>query len=200
MATVNLLSPRCAEIDRDGAFIDFRPFPKIPRLRRDCVITEKIDGTNALVYVDRHTGAVLAGSRTRWILPDAVGGKGSDNFGFAAWVQQHEDELRQLGPGYHYGEWYGKGIQRGYGLQDKRFALFHTRGIAHKPGCVEVVPTLFDGPFSDHAVSCAVSALQEYGSAAVPGFMKPEGIVVLHTAASVVFKVLCENDHIAKGA
>jgi hypothetical protein len=25
---------------------DFIPFPKIPRLRRDIVITEKIDGTN----------------------------------------------------------------------------------------------------------------------------------------------------------
>ena len=28
--------------------IDFEPWPKTPRLRRDCVITEKIDGTNAV--------------------------------------------------------------------------------------------------------------------------------------------------------
>ncbi len=30
----------------------FVPFGKIPRLMRDCVITEKIDGTNASVDVD----------------------------------------------------------------------------------------------------------------------------------------------------
>ncbi len=29
----------------------FKPWPKIPRLRRDIVITEKIDGTNAIIHV-----------------------------------------------------------------------------------------------------------------------------------------------------
>ena len=30
---------------------EFTPYPKIPRLRRDCVVTEKIDGTNAAVII-----------------------------------------------------------------------------------------------------------------------------------------------------
>ena len=29
----------------------FQPFSKIARLNRDCVITEKLDGTNAQVHV-----------------------------------------------------------------------------------------------------------------------------------------------------
>ena len=31
---------------------EFKPFPSIARLHRDCCITEKIDGTNAVVTVD----------------------------------------------------------------------------------------------------------------------------------------------------
>ena len=31
--------------------IEFTKFPKIPRLNRDMIITEKIDGTNAQIYV-----------------------------------------------------------------------------------------------------------------------------------------------------
>ena len=68
----------------------FPAFPKIPRLRRAIVVTEKIDGTNALVSIDE-AGVVRAGSRSRWITPEA------DNFGFAAWVAKHAEELRALG-------------------------------------------------------------------------------------------------------
>lgn len=64
--------------------VAFEAFPKIPRLKRGCVITEKIDGTNACVYVGED-GLVLAGSRSRWVTPEA------DNFGFAAWVRDHEE-------------------------------------------------------------------------------------------------------------
>lgn len=31
--------------------LEFEAFQKIPRLRRDCVITEKLDGTNAQVHI-----------------------------------------------------------------------------------------------------------------------------------------------------
>ena len=31
--------------------MEFAPFPKIPRSSGGCVITEKLDGTNASVYV-----------------------------------------------------------------------------------------------------------------------------------------------------
>lgn len=76
---------------------NFIPFDKIPRLKRGCVITEKIDGTNAQVVVGED-GSVRAGSRKRWITPE------DDNFGFAAWVRRNEEELRELGPGQHFGE------------------------------------------------------------------------------------------------
>jgi hypothetical protein len=43
--------------------IEFQPFAKIARLSRECVITEKIDGTNAQVYIDE-SGEVLATGAT----------------------------------------------------------------------------------------------------------------------------------------
>jgi hypothetical protein len=82
------------------------------------IVTEKLDGTNAQVHIT-DDGRIFAGSRNRWITPDA------DNFGFARWVAEHEEELRALGPGSHYGEWWGSGIQRRYGLDEKRFSLFN---------------------------------------------------------------------------
>ena len=42
----------------------FVPFPKITRLNREIVVTEKIDGTNASVHV-LEDGTVLAASRNR---------------------------------------------------------------------------------------------------------------------------------------
>ena len=78
-------------------FPEFTAFPKMPRLSRDIIITEKLDGTNAQVFVGED-GTVLAGSRTRWITPQ------DDNYGFARWVEDHRDELLTLGPGHHFGE------------------------------------------------------------------------------------------------
>lgn len=75
--------------------IPFVEFPKIHRINRNIVITEKIDGTNAQVYVDDTMTHAYAGSRSRWITP------ADDNFGFARWVQEHHDELLKLGPGSH---------------------------------------------------------------------------------------------------
>ena len=72
---------------------EFIEFPKIFRLSREIIVTEKIDGTNAQVFVDEDACSVRAGSRNRWITPE------TDNFGFAAWVRDHGEELRGLGPG-----------------------------------------------------------------------------------------------------
>ena len=99
---------------------EFQEFPKLARLSREVIITEKIDGTNAQIYIDDAQN-IMAGSRTRWISPEA------DNFGFAAWARAHRDELLTLGPGRHFGEWWGVGIQRGYGLSERRFSLFNTQ-------------------------------------------------------------------------
>jgi len=176
----------------DEAFV---AFPKISRLNRPVIISEKIDGTNASVHVFED-GRVLAGSRTRWITPS------DDNFGFAKWVKEHEEELRGLGPGAHYGEWWGLGIQRNYGLTEKRFSLFNTSrwNADTKPACCHVVPVLgtADSLACASRVGDIVATMKACGSAAVPGFMKPEGVVVFHEASGGLFKATLENDQESK--
>lgn len=172
---------------------EFKAFGKIPRLSRDCVITEKIDGTNAQVLITED-GQIFAGSRNRWLQP----GKTSDNYGFAAWVEAHKEELMHLGPGRHYGEWYGLGIQRGYGLSEKRFALFNPKWTDERPGCVEVVPQLYTGAFTTEAITAVLEQVKNFGSMAVPGFMNPEGIVVTHLASGARFKKTIEHDEAPK--
>jgi hypothetical protein len=184
---------------------DFESFESIPRLSRECYITEKIDGTNAQVCV-LDTGEVLAGSRSRWITP------ADDNFGFARWVAEHEEELRTgLGVGRHYGEWWGAGIQRRYGLSEKRFSLFNSNRWADdaadrqgkdprvpppppRPECCHVVPVLWKGVFDSQIVDFMLKKLETEGSAAAPGFMKPEGVVVWHVGARKLFKKTIEGD------
>lgn len=177
----------------DQSNVEFRPFGKIARLNRDVVVTEKIDGTNALVAVGED-GTVRAGSRTRWITP------GDDNFAFAAWVEKNADALRGLGPGFHYGEWWGAGIQRRYGLTEKRFSLFNVGrwNADNMPACCSVVPTLGVGPLRE-TVDAAMGALRTQGSFAAPGFMTPEGIVVFHSHSGQLFKVTLDKDEEPKG-
>lgn len=212
---------------------EFRAWPKIPRLNRNCIATEKIDGTNAAVVVEKVARgvekhefelaridldlsgdsqaaelAVFAQSRKRLLNTNEDGGKGSDNFGFAAWVKENALELAAvLGEGHHFGEWWGAGIQRTYGLGEKRFSLFnsgrwHDRdangcGEAVAPNCCSVVPVLAQGAIIE-AGNEAIAMLTEHGSFAAPGFDNPEGIIVYHTAARSNFKVTLEGDE-AKG-
>ena len=178
---------------------DFKEWEPVARFNRTAIITEKIDGTNGVVYVGED-GVVLAGSRSRWITTEA------DNFGFARWVKEHEDELRVgLGAGYHYGEWWGSGIQRGYGLTkgEKRFSLFNThrwsdeRGV--RPTCCSVVPVLkITSSGLSRQVDIALADLARDGSRAAPGFMKPEGVVIYHTASKALYKVTIEKDEMPK--
>jgi hypothetical protein len=168
----------------------FQPWPSIPRLKRGCVITEKLDGTNAQVYISDDLSIVAAGSRNRWLVD------GADNYGFAQWVADHTEELRRLGPGHHYGEWWGHGIQRGYGIKEKRFSLFNTSrwGDADKPECCGVVPLLYVGDYTTTCVDDVMRTLHYDGSVAAPGFMNPEGIVVYLPAAKQMFKVTLDGD------
>jgi hypothetical protein len=173
---------------------EFKAWPKIPRLNREVTVSEKIDGTNAAVWVSDDGTRVAAQSRTRWITP------ADDNAGFARWVEENREELLKLGPGHHYGEWWGQGIGRKYGLAEKRFSLFNThRWTESRPACCHVVPVLWNGNYQDLHVGGVLFDLQVKGSAAVPGWMKPEGIVVFHHAADQYFKVLCEGDELPKG-
>lgn len=187
--------------------VEFKEFPKIARLSREIIVTEKIDGTNGVVYVGED-GVVLAGSRTQWIMTRAKGGM--DNFGFAFWVEQNAEELQTLGPGYHYGEWWGSGIQRGYGLAkgEKRFSLFNVvrwsdeignETAKTRPQCCHVVPVLYRGHFDTPAIYAVLSALKEHGSRASLGFMKPEGVIIFHPQGHVGFKKTLEKDDEWKG-
>lgn len=216
------------ENDNGTRFVEF---PKMPRLNREMVITEKIDGTNAQVcivetmdpFAEHNLSCIarepipesfglwrlmFAGSRTRWITPT------NDNYGFAKWVAANTTELFKLGPGRHFGEWWGKGIQRGYGLDEKRFSLFNvgrwfdvrstnahiwnSTNFGPAPECCHVVPVLYRGPFSQSTIDYYVANLREMGSKAALHFMKPEGVVVYHTAAGHCFKVTLENDEAPK--
>ena len=212
----------------------FQQFPKIARLSRDMVITEKIDGTNAQVFIQRLAHSALgdmertpngslvvfsrevpylvrAGSRNRWVTPE------KDNFGFACWVQKNARELvTTLGKGRHFGEWWGAGIQRRYGLQEKRFSLFnvsrwHTAGrppfesesddsrlpgkfSTELPLLLSTVPILYTGLFDTETVSTVLRNLEDAGSVAAPGFMDPEWVVVFHVASGVSFKKTLDGD------
>lgn len=178
--------------------VPFVGFPKISRLSREVIVTEKIDGTNAQIYIPDSGDVCYAGSRSRWITPE------QDNHGFAKWVGNNETDLLQLGPGNHFGEWWGSGIQRGYGLVkgEKRFSLFNVsrwNDDAIRPTCCHVVPTLYKGDFNMEGIAMTLTYLKEIGSMAAPGFMKPEGIVIYHTAGNVLFKKTLENDNQPKG-
>jgi hypothetical protein len=189
---------------------EFMGFPKMGRLSRECWVTEKLDGTNAQIYIT-DDGRMLIGSRTRWITPEA------DNFGFARWAMEHKDELLQLGPGRHFGEWWGSGIQRGYGLPkgEKRFSLFNVSRwcLAGEtpsriptgdpriekyqdvlPACCHLVPVLYRGVFDTALVEGVLTLLGAHGSYAAPGFMNPEGIIAWHAAANVGFKKTLGDD------
>jgi len=175
--------------------MEFKEFPKMARLTRDCIITEKIDGTNASICITED-GRFLVGSRTRWITPD------NDNAGFAKWAYQNKEELIKLGVGHHFGEWWGSGIQRGYGLQkgEKRFSLFNAKrwkGNPDLPKCCSVVPVLYEGLFSTEKVEQCLCDLLSNGSYAAD-FNKPEGVVVYHIAAGIGFKKTILNDEIPK--
>lgn len=186
--------------------MSFEPFSKISRLYRDIVVTEKLDGTNAQIYIEVDCDvdspdekyriaaidglSIFAGSRNRYIVP------GDDNFAFAKFVYDNREELINLGPGKHFGEWWGQGIGRKYDMKEKRFSLFNTaRWGEERPACCDVVPVLYAGPFDTAEIDAVMGRLRTEGSVAAPGFMNPEGIVVFHTHSGMLFKAtLDKND------
>lgn len=176
---------------------DFVPWPKTPRLTNECmIVTEKIDGTNAQVFITED-GTIRAGSRNRWITPE------DDNYGFAAWVRENQEELLKLGPGRHYGEWWGRGIQRGYGMADRHFSLFEVHrwwkpGL-ELPACVNLVPVLHQGIADSVGIHAALDRLKAEGSLASPGFRNPEGIIVQYLTTKARYKYLIDNPHGHKG-
>jgi hypothetical protein len=173
--------------------MEFIEFPKMARLSREIIVTEKIDGTNAQIFIGEN-GEFLTGSRTRWITPQ------DDNFGFSAWANQNKNELLKLGTGRHFGEWWGGKIQRGYGVECKRFSLFNSSrwNDDNKPDCCLVVPVLYSGIFSEQEILKCLKLLEIGGSVAAPGFMNPEGVVIYHAAAGFGFKKTIHKDETPK--
>jgi hypothetical protein len=220
-----------ATVTETPTYPKFRP---IPRLHRKVVLTEKVNGTNGLVEIikvadtkavenltdDEKNGIVAfdvnddpfivrAGSRNRWITRE------DDNFGFAQWVSENADALTALGEGKHYGEWFGQGIQSGYGLDEKRFALFNTSRwydirdtevndnylatfpkAVPAPPEVTVVPVILvsNGQDLNYSVNIALHTLESEGSFIAPGFKDPEGVVAYHDASGTYFKATIKND------
>lgn len=176
--------------------IPFVEWPKIARYNREIVITEKIDGTNAQVYISDDGNQIHAGSRSRWITPE------DDNYGFARWVWENRDELLRLGPGSHFGEWWGQGIQRRYGMSEKRFSLFNTSrwNAETLPKCCHVVPVLAKGKITNVDVLGVLNKLKIDGSVAAPGFMDPEGIIVYHSMSRTCYKMTLDKNDEAKGS
>jgi hypothetical protein len=194
--------------------VEFKEWPKTPRLLRNITITEKIDGTNAAIGIipsddyndpnimahvalDGDVFGVYAQSRKRLITP----GKSTDNYGFAGWVQQNAAELvALLGEGLHYGEWWGAGIQRKYGMPTKQFSLFNTARHAQLETTLNlsVVPVLYEGPNDTAAVTAALESLRTNGSLAAPGFMNPEGICIYQAASRQISKVTLDKEDAGK--
>lgn len=166
---------------------DFVPYGRTARYRDATMsVTEKIDGTNGLIVVGGPGGRYVSaiGSRKREISPD------SDNFGFAAWVMEHEEALCLfLGEGYHYGEWAGDGIQKNpLDLRGKHFFLF----AWHKhppekfaasldvPDNLHTVPVVHESiAFDDTRIDDALQLVTEHSL--VPGALTGragEGIVI----------------------
>ena len=187
--------------------VPYPAYPKTPRLDKPMIVTEKIDGTNALLDIVHQDDVIVenvpkivaqhgelclfAGSRKRYVVP------GDDNFGFASWVADHADDLAgQLGEGRHYGEWWGRGIQRGYGLDERRFSLFAVDRYPNldPAGPAGLVPELYRGPFDTDEIAASLHVLLATGSRAAVGWDRPEGVVAYHTAARQPFKLTHDKD------
>lgn len=176
----------------------FIPYPKIYRLNREIIVSEKIDGTNAAIRFDED-GTIITQSRSRIITPE------DDNFAFARWAYGNAQPLFELlGPGVHFGEWWGQGIQRNYDMKTKVFSLFNVDrwlGTDMKIGdaILSAVPVLYRGLFDQKAINDKVEILRMNGSVAAPGFMKPEGVVIWHVQGRFGLKVTLEKDEQPKG-
>lgn len=198
--------------EKEDTFGQFKSWGSTTRENKNKTITEKIDGTNACLVIK--DGEVKAQSRKRMITPD------DDNYGFAKWAYDNAGALMDtLGFGYHYGEWYGEGIQKNpLGVEGKRFALFNATKYTEGNGFdlsrvdgLETVPLLHHGQCDLWTIPNIMQDLDVYGSKvkgaktraiSVPGldeilFNKAadaEGIIIWNNETRTRTKMLLEND------
>lgn len=194
---------------------EFRGWGSTTRENKHKDVMEKIDGTNGCVVI--WDGKVSAQSRKRIITP------GDDNFGFAKWVYDNAGVLMDtLGYGYHYGEWFGEGIQKNpLGIEGKRFALFQATKYTEKNGYelskvdgLETVPLLHSGQCDVWTIPNIMRNLETYGSkvvgaaaekvaSAIPGLKSEvvyskaadaEGIIIWNKETQTRTKMLLKDD------
>jgi hypothetical protein len=204
-----------AELKKESTMGEFKSWGSTTRENKNKTITEKIDGTNACIVI--YNGVVAAQSRKRIITPD------DDNFGFAKWVYDNAGALMDtLGYGYHYGEWYGEGIQKNpLGIEGKRFALFHATKYTEGNGFdldrvdgLETVPLLHHGQCDVWTIPGIMQDLEMYGSKVkgakeehvnveIPGLGEvahifraatPEGIIIWNNETRTRTKMLLKDD------
>lgn len=195
-------------VQKEDTMGQFKGWGSTTRENKNKTITEKLDGTNACIVAQ--DGKVTAQSRKRIITPD------DDNFGFAKWVYDNAGALLDtLGYGYHYGEWFGEGIQKNpLGIEGKRFALFHATKYTEDNGYelnkvdgLETVPLLHHGQCDLFTIPQIMTDLDSYGSK-VKGaklvaqgydfqqdeYAAAEGIIIWNNETKTRTKMLLEND------
>lgn len=209
-----LLDP--TELVKEDTFGEFKSWGSTTRENKNKTITEKLDGTNACIVAQ--DGKVTAQSRKRIITPD------DDNYGFAKWVYDNAGALLDtLGYGYHYGEWYGEGIQKNpLGIEGKRFALFHATKYTEGNGFdlervdeLETVPLLHHGQCDVWTLPKIMEDLEIYGTkvkgaktekiyTGIPGLegteyvyekaAEAEGIIIWNNETRTRTKMLLKDD------
>lgn len=157
------------------------------------IVTEKIHGANCHVnVVSQPDGSLkaIAGKRTSY-----VGTQGL--FGFGEFVTSNEKEIcEKLGPGRHYAEWTGAGVNGDYGLKNKTAVLFNTRHHGPKkaagvlPDRFDVVPVLYDGPYVQEKIDEVLADLKANGSKFSHGYMRPEGVVLFFPLFNAYKKIV----------
>ena len=164
--------------------VNYNSFPSIERLENIyCIISEKIDGTNGLIEINETN--VRFGSRNRYVFFN------DDNAGFANFFRDYEARFKDAAkdiitdesyPLRIYGEWFGCGIQRNYGLKDKFFMPFHLfyskKLIEYQIPNIVTPNIMYAGKFSIEVVDACMQQLKLDGSGVVKNYKQPEGIVI----------------------
>lgn len=190
----------------------FEAWPKtkhVDKVLGSVIVTEKIDGTNACLVFDDN-GEMFAQSRNRIITP------GTDNQGFARWAYHNQEELFHiLGPGRHFGEWWGRSIGRKYNMEHNVFSVFNVgRFYKAEPGDplnsmstraatssifdqVSAVPHIYTGEYNSAEMQAAINDLRLTGSkaSAVYGidYKDPEGVCFYFREFDKVAKLVFAN-------
>jgi hypothetical protein len=186
----------------------FRSFSSIPRWSKGVAVSEKIDGTNAQIHIvqygdeefdfDGHAWLAIAknferdqymlvASRNKYIMLD------QDNQGFGNWCLANVAELWKLGPGRHYGEWAGPGIQKNpLNLEEKRLFMFNPKWVDQGPSCVEIAPVLAECMDAGD-IDQLMADLKRNGTQVEGGKGQAEGVVIYHHGSGKLYKATYDN-------